>query len=207
MIDVRKFGGLDTFFVGGVEASVADVFHDGVGEEESILQDDAELFTQVIFGDVADVLSVNRDAAGIDLIEASQQVDDGGFACTCGTDERDGLSCLCFESHIFDDELIGVVAERDVSEVNFSFEGNRQGGVRSGVQFHWCIDNFEDAFRTRQRGLDRVVHVCQLSQGLDEILGICDESRDHANRHKILSAKYPPRPAKHDDEEIAEHLR
>jgi 1,2-diacylglycerol 3-alpha-glucosyltransferase len=74
MIRIGQLGGFDTFLVGGVEPPVANVFHDGVGEQEGILQYNAEFLTQIIPGDVTDVTPVDGDAAGVDFIEAGQQL-------------------------------------------------------------------------------------------------------------------------------------
>ncbi len=80
MIGIRHLGCLDHFFIGGIQAPVADIFHDRVGEQESVLQDQAQLAAQVGLADIADVLAVDGDLPAIDLIEAGQQVDDGGLA-------------------------------------------------------------------------------------------------------------------------------
>ena len=115
VIGVRQFGGFDTLLVGRVEAAVADVLHDGIRKQEGILQDDPQLLAQISFGDLADVASVDRDAAFIDLIEAGQQIDDGGLACTGRTDQGNGLACFRFQRHVLDDGLIRQVAKANVS--------------------------------------------------------------------------------------------
>ena len=63
VVGVRQSGGLDALLVGGVQPAVADVLHDGIREQEGILQHDAQLLAQVGLGNVADVAPVDRDAA------------------------------------------------------------------------------------------------------------------------------------------------
>ena len=56
------FGGFDDFLLGRVGASVGDVFADGGGEEERVLEDDADLVAEGFFGEVAEVVAVEEDA-------------------------------------------------------------------------------------------------------------------------------------------------
>ena len=81
-----NFRGCDHFLLGCIELAVADVFQNRTGEDEGILQHDAHLAAQGAEGDIADVVTIDFDAAFIDVVEPAQQIDDGRFARTCWTD-------------------------------------------------------------------------------------------------------------------------
>ena len=77
---------------------------------------------------------------------------------------------------------------------------------RSVVHLRWGIDDFEDSFRTGKCGLDRVVHIRKLTQRLDKVLGVGNESRNHADRHETLKCQISTQTHEHDDEEITEYI-
>ena len=70
----------DAFLVRRVELAVADVVHDRAGEQIHILQHDAERVAQVGLFDVVDVDAVIADLAVGDVVEAVDEVRDGGLA-------------------------------------------------------------------------------------------------------------------------------
>ena len=67
---------------GAVDAgrAEADVGFDGAGEEEWILENDAEQAAQVLKIDFADVDSVEKDLAALNIVEAEQQRNECGLA-------------------------------------------------------------------------------------------------------------------------------
>ncbi len=46
---------------------------------------------------LADVLAVDEDGAGLHIVEARDEADDGGFAAAGGADDADELAGLNFE--------------------------------------------------------------------------------------------------------------
>jgi hypothetical protein len=55
MVGIGHLGRLDHLFVGGIQPAEADILHDGVGEQEGILQDQAQFMAQVGFAIPADI--------------------------------------------------------------------------------------------------------------------------------------------------------
>ena len=93
-------GSLDDLLIGGAGAAEGDVFADGSGEEGRLLEDDADLAAQGLQGGAADVDAVDQDAAGGRVVEAREQVDDGGFAGAGGAEQGDHLAGLDVEVDI-----------------------------------------------------------------------------------------------------------
>ena len=89
---VGQLGGGDTLFIGGIQLAVADILHDGAGEQVDILQNHAQGAAQVGLGDLVDVDIVIADLAVGDVIEPVDQVGDGGLAGTGSADEGDLLA-------------------------------------------------------------------------------------------------------------------
>ena len=89
-----QLGGGDHLLVGRVEPAVADVVHHRVGEQERILQHDADLRAQAGSGHIAHIDAVDRHRAARHIVEARQQIDDRGLARAGRPDDRDRLARL-----------------------------------------------------------------------------------------------------------------
>ena len=92
-------GALDGGAVDGCGAQ-ADVRFERAGEQERILQDDAELAAQILHVQFADVDAVEQDLAALDVVEAQQELNGGGFAGAGVADDGDGLAGLDAEGDI-----------------------------------------------------------------------------------------------------------
>jgi len=115
--DVDLVGGVGDFIVGDPGGAHADVLGDVAGEEEGILQDDAEAAAEGEEVLLADVDAVDEDLAKLDVVEAHHERGEGGFAGTGVADDGGGL--------------VGVDGEGDVAENPFDFAEERVG-VRGG---------------------------------------------------------------------------
>ncbi len=107
--DVDLVAGALEALVGDPFRAEADVVGDGAGEEEGVLQDDAEAAAkpgEVLF---ADVDAVDQDAAALDVVEAHHQAGDGGLAGAGVADDGGGLVG-------FDDEADAAEYPFDVGE-------------------------------------------------------------------------------------------
>ena len=78
--------------VRGVQAAIPDVVHDRTGEQMRVLQHHAERAAQLGLLDLGDVDAVVADLALIDVVEAIDEVGDGGLAGTRGANKGDLLS-------------------------------------------------------------------------------------------------------------------
>src|SRR5205823_6673064 len=100
----------------------ADVGFDGSGEEKRILQHDAELAAQILQLDEANVFSVEKNLAALNVVEPEQQGNERGLASTGVADDGEGLTRFDAERDIAQDPIFvrGLgnisVAEPDVAE-------------------------------------------------------------------------------------------
>ena len=113
-----QLGCLDTFLVGGIEFAVTDIVEDGAREEVRLLQDDAHAAAQRVFTDIGDGDAVVEDMSALYLVEAVDEVDDGGLACPCASHEGYLLSRVGIDIDIEEYLFLGGVAEINVLEVD-----------------------------------------------------------------------------------------
>ena len=112
-------GGLcrgDALLVGGVQTAVADVVHDGAGEQVGVLKDGALTEPQGVLLDVPDVDAVAGDHAALDLIEPVDEVGDGGLARAGGADEGDLLAGVGKDGDLFQHRLALHIGEVHLTE-------------------------------------------------------------------------------------------
>jgi hypothetical protein len=81
---------------------------DGVVEERGFLRDERDRNCASETTDVAHVLAVDADGAAGDVVEARQQVEDGGLAGARGADEGDGFAGLDGEAHVLERRRVAV---------------------------------------------------------------------------------------------------
>ena len=74
LMGIGALGRLDDRVAAGVGVSVGDVAGDGALEEDRLLKDDADLAAEAAKLDLADVVAVDPNGAGIDIPEPRQEV-------------------------------------------------------------------------------------------------------------------------------------
>src|SRR5271169_997249 len=72
--------------------AIADVVADRAVQQRGILRHHCDLSAQALLGDRGDVLPVDQDPAALQVEEAQQQIDEGGFAGARRSDEADALA-------------------------------------------------------------------------------------------------------------------
>ena len=70
------------FFIGCIQLTVADIFHNGSREQVRILQNNAQCMTQITFSDLVDIDAVIADLAICNIVKTVQQIGYGGFTST-----------------------------------------------------------------------------------------------------------------------------
>ena len=165
---VHGLGGLNDFLVGRVQLAVADVVHDGAGEDEAVLHHDAHLLAQRAQLHVAHVVPVQQHRAASHVVEPTDQVDHGALARAGGADERNRLPGLHGEGYVLQNGLFTVIGEGHVVEVHAA--GNRRQVDRVGLVLNVGrrVHDFENALHGRHRGQHVVVEIRKGIQRLPE---------------------------------------
>ncbi len=107
-----------------------DVVVDRPGEDVEILQHHADAAAQVAGVDVVQVDAVEEDLAVGEIVETPQQPDERALAGAGRTDDREFLAGTDVERYVAQHRHVRVVAEVDVTELDFAAQPRRQ---RAGV--------------------------------------------------------------------------
>ena len=94
LVRLGRPGRRQDLLVGGVGPAVGDVGPHGVGEQEAVLHDQPDRGAQGVPGQVGDVVPADPDHAGLGVVEARQQLRQGGLAGAGRADHGDGLARL-----------------------------------------------------------------------------------------------------------------
>ena len=96
---------------------------------------------------VFEVMSVNAHGAGVGVVKAADEVDDGGFARAAGSNEADELAGLCDEGYALEDGGAVFVGKGDVLKFNAAVQAGKGAGVGGVFYFGLGVQDFKDATR------------------------------------------------------------
>ena len=72
VMDMRRLCGLEHFLTSGIRVAIRDVVIDRIVEQDGVLRHDAQASAQTGLGHIADILTIDGNTPGIDLIEPKQ---------------------------------------------------------------------------------------------------------------------------------------
>ncbi len=110
---------LDNFFRRCAGAGIAQIFHDGGIEKETLLKNDSDGLAQVGQINRADVVVADADCALIGFDQQRKHTDQGGFTCTGGAGDGADIPVGNRERDVFDDlkaRPVGLKGKGDMVE-------------------------------------------------------------------------------------------
>ena len=168
VVRVHGLGRLNDLLVGRAQLAVADVVHDGAGEDEAVLHHDAHLLAQRAQLHVAHVVAVQQHRAAGHVVEPADQVDHGALARAGGADERNRLPGLHGKGYVLQNGLFAVIGEGYVVEIHTAGNRRQVDGVGLILNVGRRVHDFENALHGRHGGQNAVVEVRQGIQRLPE---------------------------------------
>ena len=124
-------------------------------QQRRVLGNHTNLSAQALLGHLGDVLPVDQDAPGLQVVEPQQHVDQRGLACTGRTNEADLFARLHVQVETGNHTSRLAVVEMDVLEIHFTARDAQRFGIcrvhhsqRLGHGFHAVLhrtDVLEDA--------------------------------------------------------------
>ena len=179
IVRARQSGRLAALVVGGLQIAVADVVHHRAGEEVGLLQHDAQRAAQVRLANLVDVDAVVPHLTVRDVVEAVDEVGDGGLACAGGAHEGHLLTRLGVYRHVVEDGLALFVGKVHLGEAHVTLQqGIGEGAVSVGMLPRPAAGvavGFGDGAVLRHDGVDQrhvaVVHLGLLVHQLKQTLG------------------------------------
>ena len=202
-------GALDGRAVDGFGAQ-ADVGFERAGEEERVLQHDAELAAQFLHVQFANVDAVEQDLAALDVVEAQQELNGGGFAGAGVADDGDGLTGLDAEGDVAQDPIVfagigaAVIGEPDVAKFDFAAHEAEGASAAGDVGGQRLVEQREDALGGGHGRLQDVEFVAEVLNGLEEALRVLHEGDQHADRDRAGERSQAAVPEDGDDGDDAE---
>jgi hypothetical protein len=106
---VGHLGRTPDLLLSGSQFVITNVISEGSVEEHGLLADHSEFATEVVHIEVFDVDAVDGDRPRLLIVEALQQLHDGGFSAARGTDKGDLLSWFDLDVHVLEDVLVSAV--------------------------------------------------------------------------------------------------
>ena len=123
--------------------------------------------------------TVYFDDAGGSVVEARQQVDQGGLAYAARSDDGNHLAWLNFKTDALQNGLVRLVAERNILEAHPTSQGGGYDCIRGFEQLRFGVQNFKEA-ATRAEGFTHSAlpsHFSRLTMGMTTP-GSCLQSTD-----------------------------
>src|SRR5579885_1556648 len=179
-------GRLLDLFVCGVQATVANVLADSAGEEEWLLQHNADLAAQRTLRHVADIVSIDEDGPFLDVIETRDQAGDGAFARARRPDDGDGLPRLNGKIKVAQHGQFGMVAEGDMAKLDAALDGRHLTRVWPVGDFDGYAQNLEDALSRYPGALQLRVLLAQVADGVEKAVDVEREGHEDANLQRPL---------------------
>src|SRR5688500_7354709 len=119
----------------------------------------------------------------IGLVEAADEVDEGGLAGAALPDEADHLAGLDAEGDVLEDGLRLVVAERDVCELDLTADALDVDGVLVVVALGGSVDDLKDALGTGEGAAHPLIDVVEPLEWPIEQPEVSDERDDATEGH------------------------
>ena len=176
----------------GVGSAVGDVVADRDRKEERLVEDDADVRAKRAERHVADVVAVDLDGAGGDVIEARQQPRDGRLARPGAPDERDGLAGRDVGVKVAEDLGAVVVREGHVVEVDRAPDVEEVVGAGTVDDLGILVEDLEDAARAGLRPLSHHHELAEHHEGRLEHQEVEAEGEDLRDSRSPCSTIHPP---------------
>ena len=174
-------------------------------EQPRVLEHHAEQLAHIVAIDVAHVDAADADSAALHVVETHEQLDERRLASPRGTHERDSLALFDLRAEILDDDLLGVITELHMIELDVARQvGSIDLGVFLGLFL--SLEELEHTLGGSGRHLQHVGHLCELDDGLREVLDVLDERLDVAHRDYALDSEHTAHDGHDDITQIADDV-
>ena len=168
-MDMRRARGLFDFVAGRVRTAVQNVVVDGVVKQHGVLRNDRDRIAQRRLGVVAHIAQqavgrLDRDASGIDVVEAVQQARERGLSRAGVADHGDGAAARHFEADPAQDVAARIVAEAHVFEHHFRPVRVQRDCIIAVAHVHAFVEKTEQSLQIGEGLLDLAIHHAQQIQ-------------------------------------------
>ena len=148
----RRFHDL---FAGGAGLAVGDVLGHRAAEQIHVLLHDADILPQAFQGDMADVLPIDQDAAAGHLVEAGDEVAQGGLAAARRADQRQPFARPDIQADVVQHLVVVVrVLKADVFKPDVTGTGLQRYRIRDIADGHRGVHDLGKALDAGHAALE-----------------------------------------------------
>src|SRR6266705_2493591 len=121
------------------------------GEEKGVLQNDAEMAAEILEVEAANVHTVEKDFAALNIVETQKMLDDGGLAGAGVADDGEGLPGSNAEGNVAEHPVFigrvlpAAIGEPDIAEFDFAAGLLELRRLLWRSNRHGLIEQLEDA--------------------------------------------------------------
>ena len=187
VVDEAGLRGRLHVLIRGAGPPIADVLPDRPLEQPRVLQHHPGPTAHLVARHQRDVPAVEGDVATVELVEAHEQVDQGGLPRAGRSDDRHRVPRLHAQGQVPDE--LGVRRVGEAGVLHLDDAGARPGGTRHQVCLTGPsslaalgvrglllgVEKLEDSLGRGRSGLHCRGHPAELAQRLRELLGVLDE--------------------------------
>ncbi len=131
------------FFKAGALACVTDVVAQRVIEQHGILRNYTDSRAQALLSDGTDILSINENAAFIDIIEPEQQTGECGFACAAGANHGNPVSRWNRKAYCLENRTIRIIGKTDMLKTYLAVANIQWCGIRRILNFRTFLQHIK----------------------------------------------------------------
>ena len=178
---MSRFCSCDHLFIGCIQSSVPDIFHNGSGEQPGILQYHSKHLTEITAVEITDIMTVNLDTSAVYIIETHQKFDHGCLSGTGRSYDSDLLTVMHIRGKIIYNDLIRVVSEFYMLKLYISFQSLNRIRMLRLKFFLRFLQEFKYSLGSCCRGLQKVGNLSDLLDRLCKVTDVLEERLDITN--------------------------
>ena len=111
---MNRFGSRYDLLTACIRESESDILGNCSGKHPCLLKHHAETASQAVASDLRSVFARNCDLSAVDIVEPQQEIDYGGLAAACRTDNRHALARSYIKAEILYKLAVGNIRETNV---------------------------------------------------------------------------------------------
>jgi hypothetical protein len=188
--EVVRVGGLRRagyLLFGRTRLAVGNVLPHGPVEDQRLLQEHGDVLAQRVQGEVLRVVPVEPDGARVRVVEAQQQLGDGGLARPALADQRERLARPDAERDLLERGLPRPrVGERDRVELHDAPRAMERAGPGRVLYRGLAVEELDDPLRPGGGGVDGVQEAAQAPDRAVELAEKDQEDQEPADGERAV---------------------
>ena len=164
IVGLRTLRRLDDFIFRGFRTAVGDILPHRRREEESVLQDHADIATQRFLGHILQVAVIDQDIPARRIVKPGNQTEERALTGSGPADNGHALTMHHAQIHVVKNLPVFVVAKIDRTHGDIALHRPDRRRIRCVAHIILAVENVETSTRARRRTFHRPGGISQLLQ-------------------------------------------